>query len=239
MKEKNNNRNRRLLQILVCLIFVSGSLLGLAPIAVAQGTPSIGISPSTKTVSQGGTFTLNISVNPNSTEIRGAQCDLTFNPAFVIVNSVTMGNLAEGAPNRMSSNGTIDSVTGTVNGIFDVAATGPNITVQRTFVTLSLTASSTATGDTTIGILNAGITDPQGALLQVPDIIVTNGTVSIQALPWDLNNNGQVDVGDLVIVGNHFGATGTPGWIQCDFNNNGQIDVGDLVIVGNHFGETI
>lgn len=64
-------------------------------------------------------------------------------------------------------------------------------------------------------------------------------TVNELALPWDLNNNGQVDVGDLVIVGNHFGETGTPGWIQCDFNNNGQIDVGDLVIVGNHFGETI
>jgi hypothetical protein len=64
-------------------------------------------------------------------------------------------------------------------------------------------------------------------------------TVNKAALPWDLNDNGQVDVGDLVIVGNHFGETGTPGWIQCDFNNNGQVDVGDLVIVGNHFGETI
>ena len=64
-------------------------------------------------------------------------------------------------------------------------------------------------------------------------------TVNEPALPWDLNNNNQVDVGDLVIVGNHFGETGTPGWIQCDFNNNGQIDVGDLVIVGNHFGGVI
>ena len=64
-------------------------------------------------------------------------------------------------------------------------------------------------------------------------------TVNVTALPWDLNNNGQVDVGDLVIVGNHFGETGSPGWVQYDFNNNGQIDVGDLVIVGNHFGETI
>ena len=70
-------------------------------------------------------------------------------------------------------------------------------------------------------------------------------TAEVELLPWDLNNNDQVDVGDLVIVGNHFGETGTPGWIipelgkTCDFNNNGQIDVGDLVIVGNHFGETI
>lgn len=32
-------------------------------------------------------------------------------------------------------------------------------------------------------------------------------TVNATALHWDLNDNSQVDVGDLVIVGNHFGET--------------------------------
>lgn len=234
MEEKNNMGKG--LKVLSCLFFAVALLL-LASVAVAQGTPSIGISPSTKTVSQGETFTVDVIVDPNGTEIRGAQCDLSFDPDFVTVNSVEFGDLFATATQTFGSNGTIDNVNGVVDGIYNSVIVGPNVTTAGTLVTISLTASSTATGDTTIGLQNTIISDPQG--MPIPDVIVTNGTVSIQTLPWDLNNNGQVDVGDLVIVGNHFGETGTPGWIQCDFNNNGQIDVGDLVIVGNHFGETI
>ena len=165
-------------KVLSCLFFAFALLL-LASVAVAQGTPSIGISPLTKTVSQGETFTLDIIVDPNGTEIRGAQCNLTFNPAFVTVNSVEFGDFFATATQTFGSNGTTDSANGVVDEIYNSVIVGPNVTTAGTFVTISLTANSTATGNTTLEILNAGISDPRGNLLQVPDIVVSGGTVSI------------------------------------------------------------
>jgi outer membrane protein assembly factor BamB len=54
---------------------------------------------------------------------------------------------------------------------------------------------------------------------------------------WDVNRDGQVNVFDMVLVGNHFGETGTPGWIPEDVNSDGVIDVFDIIVIGNHFGE--
>jgi PKD repeat protein len=61
---------------------------------------------------------------------------------------------------------------------------------------------------------------------------------SSQAPAWDFNNNHLCDIGDVVIVGLHWGETGAHGWISQDLNTNGLIDIGDVVIVGLHWGET-
>jgi len=53
--------------------------------------------------------------------------------------------------------------------------------------------------------------------------------------PWDVNNDGVVDISDLVLVGKHFGETGTD--IVGDVNGNGVVDISDLALVGIHFGE--
>jgi hypothetical protein len=42
----------------------------------------------------------------------------------------------------------------------------------------------------------------------------------------------------MILVGNHFGETGTPGWIPEDVNSDGAINVFDMILIGNHFGET-
>jgi outer membrane protein assembly factor BamB len=54
---------------------------------------------------------------------------------------------------------------------------------------------------------------------------------------WDVNQDGQINVFDMILVGNHFGETGTPGWIPEDVNSDGSINVFDMIIIGNHFGE--
>ncbi len=54
---------------------------------------------------------------------------------------------------------------------------------------------------------------------------------------WDVNADGSIDVLDMVIIGNHFGESGKPGWIAEDINADGSINVLDMVIIGNHFGE--
>jgi hypothetical protein len=54
---------------------------------------------------------------------------------------------------------------------------------------------------------------------------------------WDLNGDHVCNIGDVVVIGLHWGQTGTPGWIPQDLNNDGIINIGDVVVIGLHWGE--
>lgn len=54
---------------------------------------------------------------------------------------------------------------------------------------------------------------------------------------WDINEDGSVDYLDMILVGNHYGETGAPGWIREDVNDDGEVDYLDMILVGNHYGE--
>jgi len=68
-------------------------------------------------------------------------------------------------------------------------------------------------------------------------VISSSYTISMPP-NWDVNNDGDCNVYDLVLVSNHYNETGTPGWIREDVDNNGQIRVIDLVLVSEHYDET-
>ena len=53
----------------------------------------------------------------------------------------------------------------------------------------------------------------------------------------DINNDGRVNIVDLVIVGRKFGQTAFPGDPE-DVNGDGQVNIVDLVTVGRRFGES-
>jgi hypothetical protein len=52
---------------------------------------------------------------------------------------------------------------------------------------------------------------------------------------WDMNCDGLCTILDLVMVSNHYGATGSFGWIREDVDNNGVINVLDISLVSDHF----
>ena len=61
--------------------------------------------------------------------------------------------------------------------------------------------------------------------------------ISIQrTLLWDINNDGVVDIRDLVLVANNFGE-GTPAYPKVDVNKDGKVNILDLLLVAAHFGE--
>ncbi|WP_042315634.1 PQQ-binding-like beta-propeller repeat protein [Desulfofarcimen acetoxidans] len=54
-------------------------------------------------------------------------------------------------------------------------------------------------------------------------------------LSCDLNGDSKVDVMDLILVGQHFGETGTPAWCNEDINKDGNVDMLDMVLIGQHW----
>lgn len=57
--------------------------------------------------------------------------------------------------------------------------------------------------------------------------------LSIGSVPLtgDVNGDGHVNALDLVLVGQHFGETGLPGWIPEDVNVDGSVDVLDIILI--------
>ena len=58
-----------------------------------------------------------------------------------------------------------------------------------------------------------------------------------QTLPWDINNDGIVNIQDLILVSNSFDME-TPEQSKVDVNKDGRIDIIDLLLVASHFGES-
>ena len=58
-----------------------------------------------------------------------------------------------------------------------------------------------------------------------------------ETLPWDINNDGVVDIQDLILVSNSFGME-TLEHPKVDVNKDGSVDIIDLLLVASHFGES-
>ena len=59
-----------------------------------------------------------------------------------------------------------------------------------------------------------------------------------QTLPWDINNDGIVDIQDMILVANNFDVA-SPQPPKVDVNQDGSIDIIDLLLVASHFGESL
>ena len=57
-------------------------------------------------------------------------------------------------------------------------------------------------------------------------------------LPWDLNQDGIVDITDITIVIAHSIFTNAPYDPAFDFDHDGQVDIVDIFMIAHHFGET-
>jgi hypothetical protein len=68
-----------------------------------------------------------------------------------------------------------------------------------------------------------------GSLSTYEDITIT---INQPFAAWDTNQDGATNVLDLVLVSQHWGESGTPGWIKEDVNTDGIINVLDNIIIG-------
>ena len=60
-------------------------------------------------------------------------------------------------------------------------------------------------------------------------------SIKLSYTDGDINEDGRVNVLDMLLIGQHWMQSGTPGWIPEDINKDGHVNVLDLVIMGQHW----
>ena len=195
---------------------------------------TIYVDSSTQTVSCEEPFTINIMIDPIE-PIAGVQLDVMFDAALITVDSVSQGDLFDGYDIYFNP-GVIDNVNGSITGIVAVITTpGGNVISPGTFASISFTAKNT-NGVSPLNLSDVIVGNTAAEPIQVS---VLNGNVTIVCCPrsnaWDVNNDGRVNILDLILVGQHWQETGEPCWIAMDVNGDGTVNILDLILVGQHW----
>ena len=214
-------------------------------ITITVGTPSasdvsdvsdIGFSFSTDAtpVRSGDSFTLRLSAE-KVTDLAGWQTDITFDPNALEAVEVSEGDFlkTEGV-GTFFLRGTIDNTAGKITQISSARLSGG---VNGTGTLLLVTFTAKAVGETrvTLSNLHAGASSTEAIPLDAPEIIIT---VEDRAFPaWDTNQDGQVNVLDLILVAQYLGSAASVNR-QADVNSDGTINVLDLIAVAQHLGES-
>jgi hypothetical protein len=163
---------RALLIILLILIILI--------IFLPQPPANVIVSPPNKTVIQGQSFDLNVSIAPLDAAISGAQLDIAFNQSLLRLNSVTEGNLfKQKGASTYFNNGTINNTAGTVKNIFGVILGPGSISTNGTFIRLNLTVIGQS-GISEINLSNVLISDPDATAVPLN---TTNASITINSAP--------------------------------------------------------
>ena len=211
-------------------------------ITITVGVPStsdvsdVGFSFSTDAtpVRSGDSFTLRLSAE-KVTDLAGWQTDITFDPNALEAVEVSEGDFlkTEGV-GTFFLRGTIDNTAGKITQISSARLSGG---VNGTGTLLLVTFTAKAVGETrvTLSNLHAGASSTEAIPLDDPEIIIT---VEDRAFPaWDTNQDGQVNVLDLILVAQYLGSAASVNR-QADVNGDGTINVLDLIAVAQHLGES-
>ena len=182
----------------------------------------------------GDTFTLRLTAN-DVTNLAGWQTDISFDPDVLEAVEVSEGDfLNVKSGDTFFLRGTIDNTAGQITGISTAKLKGSG---SGTGTLLLVTFNAKSVGETRVTLRNffAGSSNSERISSDAPTISITiEGSVF---LAWDVNQDGQVNILDLILVAQHFGerASANP---QTDVNGDGNINVLDLITVAQHFGES-
>ena len=185
-------------------------------------------------VPSGDTFTLHLNTK-DITDLAGWQADVTFNPTVLEAVEVNEGDFlkAKGG-DTFFPGGTIDNAAGKITGL-STARFGNGVTGTGTL--LSITFKAKATGEARVTFDNFFAGSGSGDVLSSadPQIVITVEDRAFAA--WDVNQDGQVNVLDLIIVAQHLGSNASVNR-HADVNGDGMINVLDLIVVAKHLGES-
>jgi len=155
-------------------------IYGLILITGQAYAAEVAVIPSNNIITPGSNFYMNITIDPQGTDIAGAQLNIAFNRSLIRVNSITEGDIFKqnGAITFFNS-GIINNSAGTVINVFDAIIGRKNVSTTGTFIVINATATGTS-GTSYINLSNVKISDPNGNPVA---FIVTNGSVNLNSPP--------------------------------------------------------
>ena len=180
-------------------------------------------------------FTLHLNI-ADVTNLSGWLCDIAFDPNALEAVEVIEGDfLNESSVSTFFLKSTIDNAAGKITDIGAVRLSKNG--VNDTGKLLSVTFIAKKLGDTQVAITNlyAGSSDLIAIPMHTPEIVIT--VEERVFLPWDVNQDGMVNILDLMQVAQYLGedASVNP---QSDVNEDGTIGIFDLIIVAQHIGDS-
>ena len=220
-------RNKTILTTLIILICF---------ITSAQAT-QIWIEPAYREVPEGAYFTVDIMVDPEGTEVMGAEYKIFFGNALLNAIDQNQGTfLSQDGTSTMEITNKINNTLGRVEyGEFrkDVkyGVTNPGVLASVTF---NVTGEH---GVCELNLFDVVLSDRNAT--EIPDVNVISGSVKIvSGICGDVTGDGVVDTGDVILLSNY---VGYPGYTlrdvwSGDVTGNGVIDTGDVILLANYVG---
>lgn len=184
---------------------------------------TISIQPASQSVIVGNQVTFTVQLAP-TIAISGASMDLTYNPAVMRLDTVTIGSVF--GANIFSNTGNI-ATPGKITNIYIASLNGGSISTQGAFLVVKGTLLTP--GSTDITILNGKAAK---ADITYDTTIIQKGVIISGYIREDVNEDGKVDLLDLLEVGKHFGEASA---LRFDATGNGVVDLLDLLFVGKKY----
>ena len=181
------------------------------------------------------TFTLHLNVE-NTTNLAGWLCDIVFDPAVLEAVEVSEGDFFkkdDGTTFFLES--MIDNTAGKITGLGAVSLSSDGKSGTGKLLSVAFVAKAIGEAQVTLTNLYAGSSDLVAIPLSIPDFVIT--VEERVFLPWDVNQDGQVSILDLMQVAQYLGknVSVTP---QADVDSDGTIGILDLIAVAQHIGES-
>lgn len=190
----------------------------------------VSIEPLSQTITGVRSFTINITVNPNE-PIAGIQVNLSFDPNLLMCNYARVGNLFQGNTSYFI-NGTIDNINGRISGLAATALNG-NPYLGGTFSIINFTTRNNS-GTSILNLTDVEVGTAEGISLSLK---IQNGSVTVVWAQGDINNDGYTNILDLILISQHWGEIGSPGWQSFDINCDGIINIFDAILIGQNWTE--
>ena len=203
-----------------------------SPLDVSDGPFSL--STDTTPVRVGDTFNLLLNVE-DVTNLAGWQTDISFNPAVLEAVEVSEGDfLNVKIGDTFFLRGELDNTAGKITSVSTAKLKGGG---TGTGTLLLITFKAKAVGETRVTLSNffAGSSSGEAILSDAPEIAITIEDRKYPA--WDVNQDGLVNVLDLILVAQHLGSDASVN-PQSDLNDDGIINILDLIVVAQYFGDS-
>jgi len=147
--------------------------------ALADGVPTLSISPASSTVGAGSNVVLDVNI-ANVTDLFAFQFDLSFAPGTVSAASIVEGAFLAGGGTTAFIPGTIDNVGGTIAATADtLIGPGPGVNGSGTLAVLTLTGLAPGTSSidfSSVFLLDSNLTGINSSL-QSGSVTVTSTAV--------------------------------------------------------------